>query len=358
MKRTQTAGVVVGLACLSISLPAAGQPDRAASQKATTSAPPAAAGITAQQRAMLDEKLALIRQIVQAAEPDMQANAVPSEGHRWLLDSLFSMSLSDVRALGVPGSFEGTSRAMAAVKARSDVQPKLGQPTTELVYYPILPCRYIDTRFGGGGIVSGARQFDIDLGGSSHGGSGACNPVSQAGIGGTSSNGAAIAMNVAILGPTSAPGFMGARPVGSTNTTSLVNWYEAGPSVQASNWGVVTYDQQAMVTNEIEFFGGPAHVIVDVFGIFGTPTVSALACQSVYGPGVSVDPGIDTCADAPACPAGSTATAPLFDNSTFGGLVISQMNLAAPGLDICGRNTSTSARSFLPGVRCCSTPGR
>ena len=49
----------------------------------------------------------------------------------------------------------------------------------------------------------------------------------------------------------------------------MVNWYEDGANVQAANAGVVTTNQFSV--DNIEFFGSPAHIIVDVFGIFTRP---------------------------------------------------------------------------------------
>ena len=58
-------------------------------------------------------------------------------------------------------------------------------------------------------------------------------------------------------------------------------------------------------------------------------------------------------------PAEYEATAPLFDKggATNDGLVVSQMNLNRPGLQVCGRATA-GASSFTAGVQCCRVPGR
>jgi hypothetical protein len=60
-------------------------------------------------------------------------------------------------------------------------------------------------------------------------------------------------------------------------------------------------------------------------------------------------------------PAGSyEVTAPLFDKggATNDGLVVSQMNLNQPGLQVCGRATLSVDASFRAGVQCCRVPGR
>ena len=82
------------------------------------------------------------------------------------------------------------------------------------------------------------------------------------------------------MSPTVAPGFIGVRPAGATNTSALVNWYASGPTVQASNAGVVTTNQSLSSADEIEFFGSSTQFIVDVFGVFAAPTATALDCTN------------------------------------------------------------------------------
>ena len=112
--------------------------------------------------------------------------------------------------------------------------------------------------------------------GGAFGGSIGCDP--KAAVGGNEDNIGALAMNVAIVGPTAAPGFLGVRPAGDLTTTALVNWWEQGPNVQASNAGVVTTNQSPSTAAEIEFFGSPTQYIVDVFGVFAAPTATAMDC--------------------------------------------------------------------------------
>src|SRR5439155_22106703 len=106
------------------------------------------------------------------------------------------------------------------------------------VYRPIPPCRYIDSR-NVLGPISGSRTYDLDGTGSPWGGSASCNPVTASGVL-NADDFAAVAINVTIIGPTGAPGFIGARPVGSPNTTSLVNWFQAGATVQPASAGVIS----------------------------------------------------------------------------------------------------------------------
>jgi len=236
-------------------------------------------GVTAEQRVLLNEKLALVRQIAAAAGVDRVGESVTAERQRWMLESLYKMPTTKLRAMPLTGSPDVLANEIVrASKANTKLEgPAFGGNATELVYIPLTPCRFIDSRNIGGPLV-GTAAFDLDLTGSSYGGSAACDPT--AAVGNNANNIGAIAINVAIVSPTGAPGFVGARPFGATTTTALVNWYQAGASVQASNAAVVTTDQ-SLSNPEIELFGSPTQYIVDIFGLFAAPTATALDCQDV-----------------------------------------------------------------------------
>jgi hypothetical protein len=336
--------------------------DSAGSVAEKVAKPAGKPAITAEQRSMLNEKLRLINRIVQTAGADRLGADVTVERQRWLLESLYQMPLAQIRAMRLSGSIDGITHEMTKAKAVAPKmeQPALGGLTSELVYIPISPCRYIDTRNVGGPIV-GSRGFDLDLTGTSYGGSASCDPVTNASIG-TSGNGAAIAINVAIVSPTAAPGFIGARPVGNTNTTALVNWYQSGPSVQASNAGVVSYDQDSLVTNEIEFFGSPTQIIVDVFGIFAAPTATALDCVSVAPASTSIPANTLSFQFVTAtCGAGYTLTGGGCQSDDLRGSLwfFGPQAFTSNTTWLCTYTNPTAAAELVrPMAKCCRTPGR
>lgn len=216
--------------------------------------------INDEQRARLAEKLALVDRIMTTVTA--KADDSTADQLQWLRERLYGTSLAQLQAMGMPSTFQAASAALT----RTSVATKdLGDPQTDLVYRPITPCRYIDTRNVGGPIV-GTRDFDLTNTGSTYGGSGACDPKATAPFA-FAGDIAAININVTIVGPGIAPGFIGARPHGSANTTSLVNWYEGGPNVQAANAAVVS----TAGTGQVEFFGSPVNIVVDVMGIFTMP---------------------------------------------------------------------------------------
>ena len=319
--------------------------------------------ISSEQRARFAEKAELIQQVFKATQTDMRGRHVSPESQRWLLESLYQMPLEQIRSMGTSPTFSGTVKAMTQTKSKM-VAKVFGDTNQDLVFKPFVPCRYIDTR----NVVEGKvqpppappRGFDISQSGTAYGGSGACNPLTLTGVDENSIGG--LAMNVAIFDTSASnqPGFMGVRPAGSTNLTSLMNWVLSGPFVQDSNYAIIPMDQTPLA-NEFEMFtSSDVHVIVDLFGAFIAPNATALDCVTLYNASAtSVPAGTEACANPPACPATYEVTASLFDKSFAAndGLVVSQMNLNVPGLQVCGRAT-LGAASFKAGAQCCRVPGR
>ena len=318
-------------------------------------------GITPQQRERLAERLRLVDQIVRVVDPELRASEVGADRRQWLLESLYLMPLEKLRALGVPASFRGVTDAIA--RADKTAVKAIGSTSTDLVYRPITPCRYIDTR-----IVPAALPHSYDLGvtGTTGGGSAGCNIVAASGVN-NADDFAAISMNVAIVNPSAAPGFLGARPNGSANSTALVNWYQVGPTVQASNAGVVTTSQGA--GNEIEFFGTQTNFVVDVMGVFTRPDATPLDCTTVSTTGTGTFPpgGDSLFFNVPTvCPTGYTGV----------GIGCEYGPASAPGLSLISVGVADSTTGFLTCVwrnqtgttldytnfhthtRCCRVPGR
>jgi hypothetical protein len=280
-------------AALSVCVSTAGAAPRAVADGGT-------GRISAEQRTALHEKLAIVGRILR----DAGLENVGIDQRRWMMESLYALPLKELRAMGQPGGYDAAAAAIARanLKVSRDGLAKLGEINTDLVYIPITPCRFIDTRNVGGKITGtpiGSRSFDLDATGAAYGGSAACNPKSF--VGNDANNIGAISLNLAIVDPSLAPGFMGARPLGSTNLTSMVNWYEAGPTVQASNAGIVTSDQ-TFATDEIEFFGTTSHIVVDILGIFAAPTSTALECVTGTLTTTNVGAGATFNLTAGACP--------------------------------------------------------
>jgi hypothetical protein len=357
-----TAGSV---AAIDAPVAVADAPDTSASSSAGT-----AQAITATQRARLAEKLRFAELIVSSAQQSDPAT-MTAERRRWMLESLYAMPLEQLKAMGIPGSFEAVRKTIAAT---STTQLKsLGSLNTDLVYRPITPCRYVDTRVLGTPVQPGpVGSFPVDLGltGASYGGAAGCNIVAAASLPNASEI-AAIFMNVGIVNPLGAPGFFGARPMGSSNATSLVNWYQAGTGVQASDAAAVTTSGGATGTNQVEFFGTPTDLVVDILGVFTRPAATALDCTTVSQAGTgaaNVPPGTsfsDLFAP-PVCAAGYTSVGLgcEYGPTPPAGLALTSMGVAdvTLGFVSCawfnGSASTLNKSDFHINTRCCRVPGR
>lgn len=271
-----------------------------------------AGGITAEQRLMLQEKLSHVATLLRTAHVDQPGSQVSPDQRRWLMERMLSLPLGELRGIAAVASATALGDALNSAHARVDVRTRtsakaLGDLATELVFIPIAPCRFVDTRVTGGQIPNnGSRGYDLDQTGMTYGGSGSCDP--SATVGGNANQMGAIFINVTAIGSPFAPGFLGVRPTGSGNVTSLVNWYESGATVQAANAAIVPINQ-ATINDEIEFFGTQTHVVVDVMGVFAAPTPTALQCVT----GTLVPLNIASAGihhlDAGGCPTGYTISA-------------------------------------------------
>jgi len=319
-------------------------PTRAAAQPATSA-----------QQSMLAEKIAIADRLMRAA---IDGREVTADYRMWLLESMYRAPLPALRAIAADG---GGDAIVRAVTKAAKAPQKLGAANTELVYYPVTPCRYIDTRNVGGPLVT-SRAFDLANDGGTYGGSAACNPKSA--VGGNEDTIGALAINVAIVGPTVAPGFIGVRPAGATNTSALVNWYASGATVQASNAGVVTTNQTQSTVDEIEFFGSSTQFIVDVFGVFAAPTATALDCMNGTETNVVVDTSNrDFNLFAGACPAGYAMVSNSCQAGPSGAFEGGQVLLAGQGAFTGGSNcfgyyAGTSSATIFNAPWCCRIPGR
>ncbi|MFT3790049.1 MAG: hypothetical protein QM741_03030 [Rudaea sp.] len=257
--------------------------------------------------------------------------------------------------------------AAAAGHASSaeDTTEALGSSYDSLVFTPMTPCRWIDTRVTGGAIGSTARVYDTYYSGSSYGGSSGC-VLPGAGE-------PAIAVNVTIASPTAA-GFLTVRSYGSTGVTSWVNWYQYGANVQAANAGVIStavnsstshYDFEVLTGG-----GGTAQVILDYFGYFSAAPATALDCVVVGT--ASGSTSIDSNVSLPAstatyfttttCPAGYTVQTPYCWNQDTTGVYSGGSGVTAGGTGLAGtafcgfNNTTAAAHTVTVGTSCCRVP--
>ena len=287
------------LASIVAIVPIKAQPQEPAPQAASV------ARISQQQHERLQARIATAVAIVDQLESAAKAANVAPGWRQAKLESLLGLSLPQLQAVQRSAfSLEGVAHATAAAM---DDPTLLGDPGEDLVYRPNTPCRFIDTRITPGTRLNGTTAFDLDLNGATYGGSAACDPKTVWGLS-SAKEAAAVAMNVTIVDPTIAPGFVAAKPTAGSPVTSLLNWYEVGPTVQAANLGVVTTDLNIASASEFVLqSSAPVHVIVDLFGAFAAPEATALQVVDVGTIYTVNNPG-DTFNVLATCPAGYAIT--------------------------------------------------
>ena len=307
-------------------------------------------GITEEQKANVRERVTLARQIIDKHQAEADAQGLSADWRRPLLESLLPLSLDSLHEVETAESLE----ALAAAVASEAAEPDLGAVGEDLVYTPITPCRYIDTR-NIGGRITGYRGYDLASNGAAYGGSAACAPTALFGVGDDAFG--ALAMNVTIVSPASAPGWLAIKPTTTAATSSWLNWYQAGGSVAVANQGIVTPDRSEAGSEFWVYTSAAAHVLVDIFGAFLAPEATTLAVMNATS-AVSCANNSDCAVDAP-CPVVWTLTGGgyLVDAYVSGFHVVGSRGLA--GVWRCeARNESGATRTLGCYAICARVPGR
>ncbi len=232
----------------------------------------AAPPITPAQIENAEARIAAATAIVDRLDREAQARGLSGRWRQATLETLLPLSLEGLRR--VEQRAFSVDALTAATREAAEDPGALGEVNRDLVYTPFTPCRFIDTR-NTGGKIAGVRGFDVDNPGSTYGGSGACDPVAILGIIARNVDQiAALAMNVTLVDTSTAgtPGFVAVKPTAAAPGTSLLNWYQQGPTIQIANQGVVSLDQSGGLGGLVDEFviqtSGAVHIVVDLFGAF------------------------------------------------------------------------------------------
>lgn len=313
--------------------------------------------ISHKQMERLEARIATATAIVRRLEREAKPRGLASGWRQATLETLLPLSLEGLRQVEQQ-AFNLDALASATKGAAEDPQA-LGDTNKDLVYTPITPCRFIDTR-NAGGKINGVRGFDVDLTGSTYGGVAACDPTSLFGKVPADAIGA-LAMNVTLFDTSTAstPGFVAVKPAAASPTTSLLNWYDRGPVVQVANQGIVSLYQANSGSDDFVIQTSDAvHIIVDIFGAFIMPQATALQTQHPFESVVVANLAAGEL-ESPVCPAGYALTGGGCFTDTFG----HYLSLTYPG----GGDNRWACRSHnLSGIDsvlfvraiCSRTPGR
>lgn len=353
------------LALFVLVLAGTGTPSRVRAQS-TPQAPPPRPGAdaeaarqrpTPQQLANVEARIATASSIVDRLASEAKALGRASEWRQITLQSLLALPLDELRRIEQESS---SVDGLAARLAESGSHPApLGGSTNDLVYKPIVPCRYIDTRNVAGKIAGGvSRGYDLGNNGSVYGGQAACAPNSI--FGPPQDAIAALAMNVGITEPNGAPGFLAVKPTLASPVTSFMNWYQAGATVQLANAGIVTLDQNVNVAEEFYIqTSETTHVTVDLFGAFVASLATPLQTIFQQSGSTIIANGSWGEAISPACPLEYTLTGGGCQGGGLIDIAYSSVRAATGNQWHCYADNFTGSQSTLTALAICSrVPGR
>lgn len=312
----------------------------------------ASLGLAASAFAADADRGALLREVTDAWRATAQARGY--DVGRWQVEveqALVGKPLSVVIAAREAKSYE----AMLAVLDGRPAGPAFGQTNNELVFFPLPPCRIVDTRSATGGyagpIAAGTQRsfnHNFDLGPQGGNAAGCGVPVDPPAI--------AVTLTVAQV---QGAGNLRAWPqTGTLPTASVLNYGVLG--LNLANTTILPTCQFCGEDFTIRADGAGTQVVVDVVGYFWSPIQSALSCERVVTNGTIPATSFYSIAS-PTCPAGSTMTGGGVDSN----FITSEIWLYNSSPNAAGTAWSCEARSLHPVpwpfdcyAVCCSTPGR
>ncbi len=320
---------------------------------------------SAEQLAEIQLRMDLANQIARNVAEDAHNTGALENWRATLMNTLLvahSSALRDI-ANSAKTVFDARSRAAEAIaqgqqgtSVTANVSSALGSATDSLVYTPIAPCRFVDTRKAGGQIDTTPRRFSSAVVAVAYGGDNGC---FLPGLGEP-----AIAANVTLVAPATSAGYLAVRPANSTNVTSWLNFNQSGPTVAVANQGVISTapDSKGYYAFDVFVVGGPADVVIDYFGYFSAAAPTALDCVNIPTTDVTLPPDSSGSYPATTCPAGYAVTAPACYNYNdknvyVGGSGISN-NTSGPGSSAFCEfiNRSTVSATASVGASCCRVP--
>jgi len=223
----------------------------------------------------IDQNRATVVERIVGEWGDRLATSNASVSTAQLREILSGLRSDHLLAASLAGSVEGLRDVVSAALVRSDVAvatglmhtKALGDTTFDLVYTPVVPCRIVDTRSGGGGVFAPQTQrnwraFSI-LGFASQGGSATNCGIPLPPV--------AIMANTTLADTVGGPEFFTLWPFGQTRpNASTVNWWASAQ--QPANAEIVPLCTGAGCTADFSAFAsGQTHAIIDVLGYFNRP---------------------------------------------------------------------------------------
>jgi hypothetical protein len=171
----------------------------------------------------------------------------------------------------------------------------LGDPSSDLVFFPLNPCRIIDTRSAVAGLIAAntSRGFDSQAPYTAQGGS-----ATTCGIPG--SDVPALVVTFVAVGP-QGPGDLRIFPFNATPpNASAINYALPGQGLNIANTTVVPLLQDSLETNEFTILADVSgtHVVADVVGYFAPATLVGTSSEGANSNQAAITA---TCANLTSC---------------------------------------------------------
>lgn len=282
-------------------------------------------------------------------------HAVDGEGRLWRESMLPVLQGADEANLRRAMDALEYPSMLAALQGKLDgptVTPSaLGDPSSDLVYTPIEPCRILDTRVAGSAIAAdGTRNFDgspfVTGNFSFQGGS-----DTDCGIPNTRPS--AVVLNITAVNPQGA-GYLTAYPYGGTAPLAASLNYVSGDVI--GNEVLATMNPSGTYDFTIYSFR-QVHVVADAVGYFMAPEATTLDCTIQSSGDLVIAAGGRTFQNV-ACPAGYIAMGggPLTPSNAGMRVEASAPNGSSWFISLANDNATSRTSEFR--ARCCRIPGR
>jgi hypothetical protein len=228
----------------------------------------------------------------------------------------------------------------------------LGDLTQDLVFFPVAPCRLLDTRvptntapYQGPKPPGTQVAFSVNDTLAPQGGL-------AAGCGIPGVDPPALSVVVTAAPTDTGQGNLRAYPTGGTPPFASIVNYQGGVVVAGGTIAQICTGcgDELTVRNQ---GAGTTHIIVDVTGYFARPNATALDCMTLAGGSLSIPAGGTGATSAPACATGYTATGLYCESTNWNMPIVWQSGAFCQAKNLGGATATLKASQ-----RCCRVPGQ
>jgi len=236
-------------------------------------------------------RAAVIDRIVDVFKPGFapgQESAVREVLERLRADHLLAASLAPTLN-GLLLVLRNGEPVPSAARDHGVTQKALGDPTADLTYTPVTPCRIVDTRLGGGGTLAAGQTRDW------HASNVAGDFVNQGGSNtncGVTIRPPAVMVNITVANTGPGPAFVTAWPSQQPRpTTSVLNWN--APGTQVGNAVILPTCVGLGCGEDFAVFASSGtDVVIDILGYFAPPSSNLAYVTNIAADGGTLFTGV------------------------------------------------------------------